>query len=87
MKKKPLDMRSIYESDMIRAKKEQEHYSHIDHDYDPVKYEEGTKAAKTGTSLDEVGELANNKSFLNGYARGLRLIKIEQISETPKMKR
>lgn len=47
-------------------------------------YNAATLLALMDMSLDSVGEYSSNKDFLNGYSRGLRLVKIGEL--TPEMR-
>ena len=77
--KKPKSMySSMIAEEMMKTAAGKERYSRIDHNYDKELYMLGTEFAKAGINLENVGEYAKNKSFLNGYNRGLRLLKIEE---------
>ena len=76
----------INQEKLDQSIKEKALFAKIQREFSKEDYEKGTEWALEGRDLDEAGALGNNKSFLNGYARGLRLIyiKINEISENIK---
>ena len=78
---------TIIENDLRRAKNREMTVKNYDRTYDREIYEQGTEWALAKKDLSEAGDLKNNKSFLNGYARGLRLLQIEMESVTEPKRR
>ena len=78
---------TIIENDLRRAKNREMTVKNYDRTYDREIYEQGTEWALAKKDLSEAGDLQNNKSFLNGYARGLRLLQIEMESVTEPKRR
>lgn len=91
MKYQKYHVTPIIESQLRQEEKGKEHASHLDPHYDKKIFELGTKWALEHKDVNDTKELAErinyqgnlseNKSFLNGYSRGLRLLIIE-INET-----
>ena len=97
MSNKKYQVTKFIESELHREAKDREHASHLDPKFEKKIYELGTEWAlnnhdvndtiELAKSINYKGNLSENKSFLNGYARGLRLIMIEQMSKTQPAKR
>ncbi len=77
----------LIEADDTRNKIGRQHQNNLDHNYNKELYEKGTEWALNKRDIEDAGEFAENKSFLNGYARGLRLLIIEHYSENSPLKR
>ena len=77
----------IIDYNLKKAQNRAETIKNYDRTYKQEIYQKGTEWALAKKDLSEAGELQNNKSFLNGYARGLRLLKIEMESVTEPKRR